>query len=265
MAMARAVRATAARMAELWRRGRELELLERSMAFAALFLVTLMPLLVIIAAASVTRGAGLAQWITDAMGLTGPGSAAVRVLFATSGRTLSTTTAGSVAAVAVFGISLMGAVQGAFERIWDLPRGPWHSAARQAVALAGLLGYLLAAAWSGQPGRQTVMQPGFRITVTLAGGVLVFWWLARLLLASRVPWTSLLPGAVATVGALAGLWFFSAWVLAPLLVSNAISYGTIGTVLVVVSWLVGVGYCIYAGALLGRVVGRPGEETSTAE
>ncbi len=255
--MVTAVRAAAARAGELWSRGRELELLERSMAFGALFLVTLMPLLVIIAAAAVTRGAGLAQWIAEAMGLSGQGSAAVRGLFATSGRTLSTTTAGSVAAVAVFGISLMGAVQGAFERMWDLPRGPWNSAARQAVALAGLLGYLLAAAWSGRPARHTLLQPGLQVTVTLAGGLLVFWWLARLLLASRIPWRSLLPGAMATVVALVGLRFFSAWVLAPLLVANAVSYGTIGTVLVVVSWLVGVGYCIYAGALLGRVLARP--------
>ncbi|WP_052434958.1 hypothetical protein [Streptacidiphilus melanogenes] len=146
--MARAVRVTAARIAELWRRGVSWSCWSGRWR-SALFLVTLMPLLVIIAPASVTRRAGLAQWITDAMSLTGQGSAAVRERFATSGLTLSTTTAGSVAAVAVFGIALMGAVQGAFERMWDLPRGPWHSAARQAVALAGLLGYLLAAARSG--------------------------------------------------------------------------------------------------------------------
>ncbi|MBD0690781.1 YhjD/YihY/BrkB family envelope integrity protein [Streptomyces sp. CBMA123] len=254
------MRVLADRARELWRRGREVQLLERSMAFAALFLVTLMPLLVVIAAASVTRGDGLAQWITDAMGLSGKGAAAVRELFAARGRTLSTTTAGSVAAVAVFGVSLMASVQGAFERIWDLPRGPWHSAARQAVGLAGLLGYILAAAWSGQPGRHSVWQPGLRIAVTLLGGVLVFWWLQRLLLASRVDWRLLLPGAVSVVVALVGLWFFSTLVLAPLLVANAVSYGTIGTVLVVVSWLVGVGYTIYGGALFGRVMVHPARD-----
>ncbi|WP_052442640.1 YhjD/YihY/BrkB family envelope integrity protein [Streptacidiphilus neutrinimicus] len=259
------MRTVVARLGEVWRRGREVELLERSMAFGALFLVTLMPLLVIIAAASATRGAGLAQWITDAMGLTGQGAQAVRQLFTSSGRTLSTTTAGSVAAVTVFGVSLMAAVQGAFERIWDLARGPWHSAARQAVALAGLVGYLLAAAWSGSPGRGTALQPGLRIAVTVVGGVLVFWWLQWLLLASRVEWRLLLAGAVATVLAQVGLWFFSTWVLAPLLVANAVSYGTIGTVLVVVSWLVGVGYTIYAGALFGRVLTHPDPRTAAPE
>jgi membrane protein len=239
---------------EVWRRGRDVEVMQRAMAFAALFLVTLIPLLVVIAAASTTRGSGLAQWITDAMGLTGKGTRAVQQLFTARGRTLSTTTAGSLAGVAVFGVTLMSSVQGAFERIWDLPRGPWHSAARQATGLAGLVGYILVAAWSGQPGQHTPVQPGLRIAVTIVGGTALFWWLQRLLLGSRVPWASLLPGAVATMVALVGLRFFSDLVLAPLLVANAVSYGTIGTVLVVVSWFIGVGYTIYAGALLGRVL-----------
>ncbi len=239
---------------EVWRRGREVEVMQRAMAFAALFLVTLIPLLVVIAAASTTRGSGVAQWLTDAMGLSGRGTGAVRELFTARGRTLSTTTAGSLAGVAVFGVTMMASVQGALERIWDLPRGPWHSAARQTVGLAGLLGYILLAAWSGQPWQNTPVQPGLRIAVTLLGGVLLFWGLQRLLLGSRVPWAPLLPGALATVLALVGLRFFSNLVLAPLLVENAVSYGSIGTVLVVVSWLIGVGYTVYAGALLGRVL-----------
>jgi membrane protein len=63
------------------------------------------------------------------------------------------------------------------------------------------------------------------------------------------------------MAALMGLWFFSSYVLVPLLVANALSYGTIGTVLVVLSWLVGVGYTIYAGALLGRVLTHPTDHT----
>lgn len=242
---------------DVWRRGREVQLMERSMAFAALFLVTLIPLLVVIAAASTTRGSGVAGWLTDAMGLSGRGTRAVQELFAARGRTLSTTTAGGLAGVAVFGVTMMASVQGAFERIWDLPRGPWHGAIRQAVALAGLLAYILVAAWSGQPWQHTTVQPGLRIAVTVLGGTLLFWWLQRLLLGSRVPWIALLPGALATMLALVGLRFFSNWILAPLLVSNAVSYGTIGTVLVVVSWLIGVGYTIYAGALLGRALSTP--------
>ena len=53
--------------------------------------------------------------------------------------------------------------------------------------------------------------------------------------------------------ALVGLRLFSQLVFAPLIVSSALSYGAIGTVLVVQSWLIGVGFTVFAGALVGRV------------
>ncbi|RKE17403.1 YhjD/YihY/BrkB family envelope integrity protein [Streptomyces sp. TLI_171] len=241
---------------EVWRRGREIELLQRSFAFAALFFVTLVPLLVVIAAAVPGSGTGITEWITDALGLTGPGRDAVHALFASRGQVLSTTTAFGLAALAVFGISLMSAVQGVYERIWDLERGPWHAVWRQTLALAALVGYILLAAWIGTPGRGSVVQPTLAITVDSAGGVLLFWGLQRLLLAGRVPARQLLAGAVITMAALVGLRVFSRLVFAPLLVSNAVSYGTVGTVLVVQSWLIGVGWTVYAGALAGRALTR---------
>ncbi|WP_370100631.1 YhjD/YihY/BrkB family envelope integrity protein [Streptacidiphilus sp. MAP12-20] len=226
--------------------------MQRSMAFAALFFVTLVPLLIVIAAASASRGNGIAQWVTDALGLSGAGAGAVRQLFTTRGQTLSTTTGFGLAALAVFGISLMASVQAAFEQIWHLPRGPWHATWRQVISLAGLIGYILLAVFSGLPWQHSVMQPALRVVATLFGGLGLFWWLPHLLLASRVTWRRLLPGAVATVAALAGLQLFSRLVLAPLLVSNAVSYGSVGTVLIVQSWLIGVGFTLYSGALAGR-------------
>jgi membrane protein len=59
------------------------------------------------------------------------------------------------------------------------------------------------------------------------------------------------------VVALAGLRVFSYFVLAPLLVTNAISYGTVGTVLIVQSFLIGVGYTLYAGCLAGQALAPP--------
>ncbi|MER5352104.1 YhjD/YihY/BrkB family envelope integrity protein [Kitasatospora sp. NPDC002551] len=249
----RVLRAAAA---DLWRHGRTVELLQRSMAFAALFFVTLVPLLIVIAAAYPARGSGIAEWITDGLGLTGRGADAVRRLFASRGQILSTTTGFGLAALVVFGVSLMAAVQGVYERIWDLERGPWHAVWRQTLGLVGLVGYLGLAAWSGAPWQRTGVQPAFRIVVSAVGGVLLFWWLQRLLLAGRVPARELLPGAVATMAGLAGLRAFSRVVFAPLLVSNAVSYGTVGAVLIVQSWLIGVGYTVYGGALAGRAVVR---------
>ncbi|WP_329561549.1 ribonuclease BN [Kitasatospora sp. NBC_01266] len=240
--------------AELWHRGHEIELLQRSMAFAALYFVTLVPLLVVIAAAAPTRGDGITGWITDGLGLTSRGTQAVSALFASQHEVLSTTTGFGLAALAFFGLSLMASMQTAYERIWELPRGRWHTVWRQAVGLAGLIGYVVIAAWSGEPWSSSFAQPTLRIAATVLGGALLFWWLQRLLLGGRVAWLTLLPGALSTMAALAGLRFFSRLVFAPLLVSNAVSYGTVGTVLVVQSWLIGVGFTVYGGALFGRAL-----------
>ncbi|GAA1190365.1 membrane protein [Kitasatospora gansuensis] len=238
----------------VWHRGREIELLHRSMAFAALCFVTLVPLLIVIAAASPTRGIGIADWIIDGLGLSGRSAQAVDELFSSRRDVLSTTTAFGLASLSVFGISLMTAVQNAYERIWRVESAAWHAVWRQVLALAGLIGYVLVAAWSGVPWDGTAAQPALRATATLIGGVLFFWWLQWLLLGSRVGWRTLLPGAVATVAALGGLRVFSRLVFAPLIASNAITYGVIGTVFVVQSWLIGVGYCVYAGALTGEAL-----------
>jgi membrane protein len=53
---------------------------------------------------------------------------------------------------------------------------------------------------------------------------------------------------------LLGLRVFSLLVYSPLIASNAITYGPVGTVLVIQSWLVGVGLVVFGGALVGRLL-----------
>ena len=60
------------------------------------------------------------------------------------------------------------------------------------------------------------------------------------------------PITVAYLALLAGLRVFSALVFQPLVVTNAVTYGALGTVLVVQSWLIGVGWVVYGGQLSSR-------------
>lgn len=53
---------------------------------------------------------------------------------------------------------------------------------------------------------------------------------------------------------LLGLRIFSRLVFSPLIASSAVTYGPFGTVLVIQTWLVGVGVVVFGGALAGRLL-----------
>jgi Predicted membrane protein len=224
-------------------------LMHRALSFAALGLVTLVPLLIVVAAADPVGRSGFAQWLVDGMGISGRPAEAVQQLFSAPRRVLSTTSAFSVLALAVFGLSFASVVQTGYERVWSIPPGRWHTAWRRIVWLAGLTVYIFLDVQSGALLRHHTV---VRAAVTLLGGVLFFWWSQHFLLGGRRSWRALLPGAVATVVGLGGLRIFSSLVFAPLIVSNAVSYGAVGTVLIVQSWLIGAGVVVFGGALVGR-------------
>ena len=240
------------RVSDLHRSGKEFELMERAMGFAALAMLTMFPLLIVVAAAGAATHHGVAVWVVYGMGLNGSSARAVTQLFSAPTKVLSTTSAFSLALTAVFGVSFAGSVQGGFERIWGLPPGPLHKIWRQLVWLAVLMAYIYAAATVGAPTRHTPAQTVSRVLVAIVLGLVFFWWGVRFLLGGRVSYLAAMPGAVATLAFLAGLRAFSTLVFEPLIVTNAVTYGALGTVLVVQSWLIGVGWVVYGGQLFGR-------------
>jgi membrane protein len=240
------------RVKDLYRSGKEFELMGRAMSFAALAMLTVFPLLIVVAAASAVSRHGLARWVVYGMGLTGSSASAVVQVFATPGRVLGTTSFFSLLLVAVFGVTFAGSVQGGFERIWCLPAGPWHKIWRQAVWLIMLIAYIYVAALVGPLTHHSPAATVTRVSVAVVLGIAFFWWGLHFLLGGRVSYLAAVPGAVVTVAFLAGLRVFSALVFQPLIVTNAVTYGALGTVLVVQSWLIGVGWVLYSGQLFGR-------------
>src|ERR1700733_667089 len=240
------------RLTDLRRSGKEFELMQRAMGFAALAMLTVFPLLVVVAAASAATQHGVAVWVVYGMGLTGSSARAVEQVFSAPARVLSTTSAFSLLLTAVFGVTFAGSVQAGFERVWGLPAGPWHKVWRQAVWLAALIAYIYAAATVGTVTRHSPAETVSRVSVAVVLGIVFFWWGLRFLVGGRVSYLAALPGAVATVAFLAGLRAFSILVFQPLIVANAVTYGAVGTVLIVQSWLIGVGWVIYGGQLFRR-------------
>ena len=237
------------RFKDLHRSSEEFELTHRAMGFAALALLTMIPLLIVIAAASPAPHGGLAPWVIYGMGLTGSSSKVVTLIFSAPARVLGATSVFSALLLAVSGVMFAGSVQAGLEKIWSLPAGPWHKIWRQLVWLAVLTAYIYAEATVG-----TAMHGGLAATAAVAVvlGIPFFWWGPCFLLGGRVGYRAAVPGAVATIAGLSGLRVFSTLVFEPLIASNAASYGALGTVLIVQSWLIGVGWVIYGGQLFGR-------------
>ncbi|MFI0940753.1 YhjD/YihY/BrkB family envelope integrity protein [Streptomyces sp. NPDC021020] len=237
----------------LTKQAMHIELMHRSMAFAALGFVTLMPLLVVVAAATPWENRpGFAQWVVDGMGLNPDGSHRLRTLFAAPNTVLSATSAWSLASLAYFGLSFVASVETGYRKIWDQPSGPWHRDYRRTVWLVVLTAYLFGESQSAAAMGSTLAERGARIAATFVLGVVFFAWGQSFLLYGAVRVRTALPGAVFTMLGLAGLRIFSHLFFAQLMVSNGDAYGPVGTVLTVVTWLVGVGFVVFGGALLGR-------------
>ncbi|WP_405495891.1 YhjD/YihY/BrkB family envelope integrity protein [Streptomyces sp. NBC_00096] len=234
-----------------WSRGREMELMHRAMGFAALGFLTLVPLLVVVAAAAPGSGSGFGRWLGQALGVTEFSRERVEMLFGAADLALEQTTAFGLAALAVFGLTFGSAVQTGYEKVWDLPTARWHTMWLHVVWLALLVCYLGLLVAIPSPS-DDVVGTILGTTGDLIGTCLFFWTSQRILLGGRVRWRALLPGAAATSLGLLGLRIFSQLVFSPLIASNAVTYGPFGTLLVVQSWLVGVGFVVYGGALIGR-------------
>src|ERR1700685_253773 len=225
------------RFRDLYRSGKEFELMQRALGFAALATLTFIPLLILVAATGRAPHTGLAGWVIYGMDLTGSSADAVTRLFSAPARVLGTTSVFSAVVLCVAGVSFAGTVQAGFERILGLPALTAYPSADPTV---GTVTHAGAAELAG------------RVAVAVVLGVAFFWWGLRFLVNGRVSYLAAMPGAVATLVGLAGLRAFSGLVFEPLIVRNAVSYGALGTVLIVQSWLIGVGWVLYGGQLFGR-------------
>ncbi len=226
--------------------------MQRSMGFAALAILTLIPLLIVVAAANPASHVGLGGWVVYGMSLTDSAADAVTRLFSAPARVLGTTSVFSAVVLSVSGVAFGGSVQAGFERIWGLPAGPWHKIWRQVVWLVALIAYIYAAATVGTVTHGGPAETAGRVAVAVVLGIAFFWWGLRFLVGGRVSYLAAMPGAVATVVGLAGLRTFSGLVFDPLIARNAVSYGALGSFLIVQSWLIGVGWVVYGGQLFGR-------------
>ena len=89
--------------------------------------------------------------------------------------------------------------------------------------------------------------------VTFAVMTLFFWWTMHFLLAGRVPWRKLLFSAIATGAFYVGLGVFSKFYFSSTIISDSRTYGTIGAVFGILTWLIAIAAVIILGVVTGVV------------
>lgn len=235
------------------RRGKEMELMPRALGFAALGFLTLVPLLILVAAVDPGRGLGAGQWLGTVLGVSSTSQREIAELFGAPSRALQRTTVFGFVVLSVFGLFFGSALQTGYERVWDLPAAKWHVIWRHVIWLAVFVGYLVLSIKT-HVRSASATETAFAALSDVVVTFVFFLWSQRFLLCDRVRWRALLPGSVGTALGLVGLRVFSQLVFSPLIASNAVTYGPFGTVLIIQSWLVGVGFVVYGGPLLGRAV-----------
>ena len=232
-----------------------LEAFDLSLILAAQAFLTIVPLLIVLAAfAPRLLGVPLSNELQASLGLS-DSSLAFRDMLAGPGHAARVGGVLGFLLVVAAGASTASALQHGYERIWSLPRvgvvrSAWRSTAwLAACVLAFGLSGLAASAVRNLPGSDELL-----LLISLAGAFLFWWWTPHLLLAGRIGWRSLLPSAATTGGVLVALLWISPLLMPNFVGSSEYEFGPLGTVFVVMLWLTIVCSIVVFCAIAGQVM-----------
>jgi membrane protein len=256
-----------------YKRIREIDLDTHALALCAQQVLCTAPL--VVAMGSVLQrwtGHGAAYFIDRFFGLTGESAAAVDKLFARDTRIGTFSLVFALVTSLVLSTGVAAVQQRAFERIWTLPRIiSVRSYLRQLVWAFSLGGYCMLLLGLGRVGRELQETIGLSAVMAIAvvqGAVtfVFYWWSQRWLLAGRVTWLALLPGAL-TVGVLTTIMFRLTRLIMPHQMTWPVeAYGLIGAVFVLSIWLMILSVVVFGGTLFGALLveGKAREEQDAA-
>jgi membrane protein len=244
-----------------YRKMRETNLDLHALALCAQQVLCTAPLIVAMGAVLQREtGRGAAYFMIRFFGLYGQSADAMNRLFTRSTRISTFELVFALVTAVVFSTGVAAVQQRAFELIWTLPRiisvGGYL---RQLVWTVVLGGYSLLLLGVGRAGRELHESVGFTalLGMALIQGVLTFifyWWSQRWLLAGRVGWRALFPGALA-VGIGTSIMFRLTRVIMPGQMAWPVrAYGLIGGVFILAAWLMILCVVIFAGVLLGALL-----------
>jgi membrane protein len=219
------------------------------MMFAATLLLCLFPFLIV---ANALAGRSAASELARRLGLDKQAAADVGGLFTSSAATSSDITGLAWVFFILGGIAAATAVQGLYERAFELEGRGARDMLRRLIWLAVLVGGAALAGWAG-PGLRGAGGPVLLAVIGLVALTGFWWFTIWFLLAGRISWRHLFPAAVATAVFWLGMEAVFSVIFSGMVTSYDKKYGPIGVVFALMSWLIAIGVVIILGAAAGIV------------
>jgi membrane protein len=219
------------------------------MLLGAGLLASVIPLLVLVSAFASQR---VDDDLALRLGLDHRAADIVANLFSSAPASLNVGTITSLLFVGAGTLAVASSLQQIYEKVFHQePRG--MQLPRLLIWIAVFCGVVAFESVVGRPARNVSGGRVLAELVTFGIFAPFFWWTMHFLLAGRVRWRSLLPAAVATGVFYVGLGIFSEFYFSSTIISDSRTYGSIGAVLGILTWLIAIGVVIILGAVAGAV------------
>ena len=227
-----------------------LDFAQQIVLFGAGLLVSLLPFLILLSAFANAR---VDDDIALRLGLNQRAAGIVSHLFTSSPAVLNVATLTSLLFVAAGTLAVAGSLQQIYEKAFRQDHRGMRDLYRLPVWVALLCAVVAFESIVGRPVRDASGGAVLAGLVTFAVMTPFFWWTMHFLLSGRVPWRTLLPAAIATGVCYAGLGVFSRFYFSSTIISDSRTYGTIGAVFGILTWLIAIAAVIIIGAVAGVV------------
>lgn len=227
------------------------DFMNSSFAFAALAVLSAFPFL---AVSSSVIGGDIRTAIVARMGLNAQATRDVDGLIATGNQAIATLTWVSAIVLVLGGIGMASTLSAWYHRIYERtpPKGLLRHSVYQVAGVVAFTLYITIQVelfdWARPVGGR-----GLVFLLTFVTSTLFWWWSAYMLLYRQVPLRRMFPAGLATGACVTGLGIVSAFFFSDQVTSGQRSYGPAGVVIALITFLVGFGVCLHAGAVFGRM------------
>ena len=235
---------------DLVRQVKTLDVADQAVLFGAGLLVSLLPFLILLSAFASQR---VDDDIALRLGLDHRAAKIVSHLFTPSAASLNAATVTSVIFVVAGMLTVASSLQQTYEKVFQQEHRGTRDVLRWLTWVAALCGIVAFESVVARPVRNVAGGSGLVELVTFAIFMPFFWWTIHFLLRGRVGWRRLLPSAIATGVGFVALGVFSKFYFSSSIISDDQTYGAIGAVFSLMTWLIGIGVVIMLGAAAGAV------------